>query len=75
MSDIKISELRSSGLELFQDSESFLNDLSDQEVGLIEGSDGFLVLSDLILGNVEVQTKYTVSVGISKETNSVVTYA
>ena len=37
MASIKISELRPAGSELFQDSESFLNELSDREIGGIEG--------------------------------------
>lgn len=37
MSSIKISELQPTGLELFQDSESFLNELNDQEIGGIKG--------------------------------------
>jgi hypothetical protein len=37
MASIKISELRPTGLELFQDTESFLNELTDNEVGVIEG--------------------------------------
>ena len=37
MASIKISELRPAGSELFQDSESFLNELSDREMGAIEG--------------------------------------
>ncbi|NEO35936.1 MAG: hypothetical protein F6J90_06185 [Moorea sp. SIOASIH] len=31
MSNLKISELRSAGSELFHDSESFLNELTDQQ--------------------------------------------
>jgi len=37
MAIIKISELRPAGSELFQDSESFLNELTEREVGGIEG--------------------------------------
>ncbi len=37
MASIKISELRPAGSELFQDSESFLNELSDRETGNLEG--------------------------------------
>lgn len=37
MSRIRISELYPTGLELFEDSESFLNELSDQELGQIKG--------------------------------------
>ncbi|AOX03663.1 hypothetical protein BJP34_33335 [Moorena producens PAL-8-15-08-1] len=38
MSSIKIAELRPAGSELFQDSESFLNELSDgQEMDMVLG--------------------------------------
>ncbi len=37
MASIKISELRPAGSELFQDSESFLNELTDREMLGIEG--------------------------------------
>jgi hypothetical protein len=37
MSNITISELRPAGSELFQDSESFLNELTDREMLEIEG--------------------------------------
>lgn len=37
MANIKISELRPAGSELFQDSESFLNELSDRDLGNVEG--------------------------------------
>ncbi|NJM71889.1 MAG: hypothetical protein HC862_17755 [Scytonema sp. RU_4_4] len=39
MADIKITELRPAGSELFQDSESFLNELNDQEMSVF-GGDG-----------------------------------
>ena len=37
MAAIKITELHPAGSELFQDSESFLNELTDDEMGSIEG--------------------------------------
>jgi hypothetical protein len=37
MASITISELRPAGSELFQDSESFLNELNDQEMLAIAG--------------------------------------
>ncbi|AFZ00987.1 hypothetical protein [Calothrix sp. PCC 6303] len=37
MASIKISELRPSGSELFQDSESFLNELNTQEMEIVGG--------------------------------------
>jgi bacteriocin-like protein len=37
MASIKISELHPAGSELFQDSESFLNELTDDEMESVEG--------------------------------------
>jgi len=37
MSTIKISDLCPTGSELFSDSESFMNDLVDGEIGAIQG--------------------------------------
>ena len=39
MATIKISELRPAGSELLQDSESFLNELSDHELENVVGGD------------------------------------
>ena len=63
MAVIKISELRPAGSELFQDSESFLNELNDQEMS-VSGGYGDTVAS--------VISQATVSVGISILTQSVV---
>ena len=60
MAVIKISELRPAGSELFQDSESFLNDLSEREVGAIEGARG-----------VVISFGATVAVSITAQVNSV----
>ncbi len=38
MASIKISELRPAGSELFQDSESFLQELGAQEMGIAGGA-------------------------------------
>lgn len=46
MASITISELRPAGSELFQDSESFLNELSDgRELDSVEGASSTLILS------------------------------
>ncbi|MGH2416139.1 MAG: hypothetical protein ACRDEA_21100 [Microcystaceae cyanobacterium] len=37
MASINISELRPAGSELFQDSESFLNELGDREMAMVSG--------------------------------------
>lgn len=44
MANIVISELRPAGSELFQDSESFLSDLNDQEMVNTLGGWGFKIL-------------------------------
>jgi hypothetical protein len=62
MATIKISELRPAGSEFFQDSESFLNELNDQEVLTTVG--GGTVASAI--------SQATVSAGISILTQSVV---
>ena len=60
MAVIKISELRPAGSELFQDSESFLNELNDQEMSTLGGGDLFI-------------SQATLSIGISILTASLVT--
>ncbi len=37
MASIKISDLRPSGFDLFEDSESFLEELNDENMGIING--------------------------------------
>ncbi|QIR36468.1 hypothetical protein HCG51_06670 [Tolypothrix sp. PCC 7910] len=63
MASIKISELRPAGSELFQDSESFLNELNEKEISNAVG--GATVAS--------VVSQASISVGISLFTRSVVT--
>ncbi|PIG94030.1 hypothetical protein [Gloeocapsopsis sp. IPPAS B-1203] len=65
MASIKIFELTPAGAELFQDTESFLNELNDQESLMISGGNG----SDLNISNI---SQVTVSVGISIKSVSVV---
>ncbi|MGE5658248.1 MAG: hypothetical protein ACM37W_16720 [Actinomycetota bacterium] len=40
MANIKVSELRPAGSELFMDSESFLNDLTDMDTLSVQGGEG-----------------------------------
>ena len=40
MANIKVSELHPAGFALFQDSESFLNDLSDTDSRSVQGGEG-----------------------------------
>jgi hypothetical protein len=63
MASIKLSELRPVGSELFQDSESFLNELNDRELDVRGGGDI----------NVSVLSQFTKSIGISIKSFSVVT--
>ena len=68
MANIKISELRPAGVELFQDNESFLDELNERETLTLLG--GKKNNDDV---NVSVISQQTVSVGISIQTFSVVT--
>lgn len=54
MADIKITELLPAGSELFQDSESFLNELNEQEMSVFGGANGdnnSIVCSDIYTDN------------------------
>ena len=62
MASIKLSDLRPAGVELFQDSESFLNELGDRELSVSGGL--------VVVGNI---SQATISVGISILSASVVT--
>jgi hypothetical protein len=50
MATIKISELRPAGYELFQDSESFLNDLNEQEISATGAGDNFVSQASVSAG-------------------------
>jgi hypothetical protein len=63
MASIKLSELRPVGSELFQDSESFLNELNDRELDVRGGGDI----------NVSVLSQFSYSFGISIKSYGVVT--
>jgi hypothetical protein len=68
MASIQISELRPAGFELFQDSESFLNELGDRELAVSGGrrGGGFNSVNSVI-------SQATVTIGISILSASVVT--
>jgi hypothetical protein len=56
MASIKVSELRPTGSELFQDSESFLNELNDRDTNSVLGGRGkfyvgISVSAQTIVGN------------------------
>lgn len=79
MSHITISTLFPAGLEFFQDTDSFLEDLAVSE-GVIGGLPLFVTLPSVLYSVLRtqnypslVQTKVTVSVAVSLETTSVVT--
>lgn len=64
MAEIKLSELRPAGSELLQDTESFLNELSDRELENVVG--GFNIFSVVSPANFPVETINTYSkVGIT----------
>ncbi|KAF3886532.1 MULTISPECIES: hypothetical protein [Nostocales] len=41
MANIKVSDMNLAGSELFMDSESFLNDLTDMDVTSVQGGEGY----------------------------------
>lgn len=63
MASIRISELRPAGSELFQDSESFLNELNEKEILTAIGS------GNGAIGNI---SQFTLSIGVSLVTFSAV---
>jgi hypothetical protein len=67
MASIKIAELHPVGVELFQDRESFLDELNEREMSLLLGGKK----SDDV--NISVISVETGSIGISIVTYSVVT--
>lgn len=71
MPSIKIFELRPVGSELFLDSESYLNELNEQEMQTIEGQGRNIVITSVI--NLNVISQVSISQGISLATFSVVT--
>jgi hypothetical protein len=58
MSTITISELNASGIELFDDSESFLYELSEEELNLVDG--GATIASNVQGNNVSIAQGQTV---------------
>jgi hypothetical protein len=64
MANIKITELRPAGIELFQDSESFLNELGEQET-LTSGGRGRRPFIIVIASRINVISQLTISIGIS----------
>ncbi|KYC37645.1 hypothetical protein WA1_39995 [Scytonema hofmannii PCC 7110] len=56
MANIKISELRPAGSELFQDSESFLNELNEREMAGLEGGGYWFVSNGSVGVSITAQT-------------------
>lgn len=48
MAEIKLSELSPAGSELLQDSENFLNELSDREIENVIGGDGDNAIASVV---------------------------
>jgi hypothetical protein len=65
MAFIKLHELRPAGSELFQDSESYLNELNDQEIANTFGGDGSVA-------DISAISLVSESIGISIKTLTVV---
>ena len=57
MADIKINDIKPAGVELFADSEGFLNELADSEIANINGG----------LSGVVVQNTHTCTIQCTKE--------
>lgn len=68
MANIEIDNLHPAGSELFQDSESFLNDLSDREVCGIKGGLLTLLLGPESLGQGSINVTGADSIGTLGET-------
>lgn len=71
MANIQLSELNPLGSELFQDSENFLNELNDQEMGEVMGAATVGTVASQSLGSVASQNtvsggQISVSVGVSQ---------
>ena len=69
MSIVQILELRPAGTELFQDSESFLNELSVQEMEIMGGGGGLVITSAI---NSNIVSQASVSLGVSLNSLSAV---
>lgn len=55
MASIKISDIRPAGSELFVDSESFMNDLADQELSATNGG-----ISPVAIWGVAIASEYVI---------------
>ncbi|MBE9009700.1 hypothetical protein IQ250_05730 [Pseudanabaenaceae cyanobacterium LEGE 13415] len=71
MPTIKIDHLHPAGAELFQDSESYLNELTPEDTRIV-GGDAQVVFISVVTKTIGVNSQATVSMGISLESISVV---
>ncbi|BAU13088.1 hypothetical protein LEP3755_36250 [Leptolyngbya sp. NIES-3755] len=71
MPTIKIDHLQPAGAELFQDSESYLNELSSEDTRVV-GGDAQVVFISVVTQTIGVNSQVTVSMGISLQSLSVV---
>ncbi|NJL63519.1 MAG: hypothetical protein HC903_18900 [Methylacidiphilales bacterium] len=62
MANIEISQLHPVGSELFQDSESFLNELNEQELGAMGGGSSELVTSAVYINTKPIANSQAISI-------------
>lgn len=60
MASINISDLRPAGSQLFVDSESFMNDLADQELSATNGG-----LTPVVIWGVPIASQYVIGTMVS----------
>lgn len=72
MSEIKIFNIPV-GKTLFQDYESFLDELDDSEIKVIVGGEVTLTVLPTLIETPVIKSRFTFSVGIGLETASVIT--
>lgn len=72
MATIKINHLHPTGADLFQDSESYLNELTAEDTGVV-GGDAQVIFVSVVTRTLGVNSQASFSLGISLETASVVT--
>ena len=62
MSTIQIADLSPAGSELFQDTESFLNELTENELMVMGGKKGFKgIVINVNVGSVNIYTLFTIN--------------
>jgi hypothetical protein len=71
VSTIRIDHLSPAGTELFQDSESYLNELTHEETG-ITGGDAQAIFISVVTKTIGVNSQASFSIGISLQSFSAV---